>query len=533
MFDSTADAGIVTFITASSYLRGPAFSGMRRKMRQVFDELWIIDLEGDSLGARKTENVFAIRTPVAIAVGVRRGESDPEHPARVWKARLTGTDQQKLDALDAAEALADLSWRECAAEWQAPFFGSGVGAYFDWPTVTDVFPWQQSGVKAGRTWPIGLDRQILERRWHDLVVAAGPRRRTLFVDRPTGRKVTDSPPPLLPTSAEPTPVSALTADTRCPTITYYPYRSLDRQHVIADARVLDRPGPSLWRAHSERQVYITSLLTKVLGVGPAAIATAAVPDLDYFCGRGAKDVIPLYRDAKGAGPNVTGGLLQRIAEAHGAAATVERLFAYAYGVLAQPAYVARFWDELEQPPPRLPITKDAGLFARVTDLGERLLHLHTYGERFRSPDRATIPQGGARCTKAVPPTPLPEGHSYDAETRTLHVGDGEFAPVSREVYGYSISGFHVVKSWLDRRKRDRSGRKSSPLDEIRPERWEFAEELLQLLWVLEETVRLQPEGAALLDEVCASELFTADELPTPTDAERLPPGAARQASLRL
>ncbi len=263
------------------------------------------------------------------------------------------------------------------------------------------------------------------------------------------------------------------------------------------------------------------------------MAAAAIPDLHYYCGRGAKDVIPLYRDAEGAGPNVTGGLLQRIAEAHGAAATVERLFAYAYGVLAQPAYVARFWDELEQPPPRLPITKDAGLFACVTDLGERLLHLHTYGERFRSPDRATIPQGEARCTKAVPPTPLPEGHSYDTETRTLHVGDGEFAPVSPEVYGYSVSGFHVVKSWLDRRKLKRSGRKSSPLDDIRPERWEFTGELLELLWVLEETIRLQPEGAALLDEVCASELFTADELPTPTDAERQPPGAARQASLRL
>ena len=63
VLDSTEDAGIVTFITAASYLRGPGFSGMRRKMREVFDELWIIDLEGDSLGARKTENVFAIRTP--------------------------------------------------------------------------------------------------------------------------------------------------------------------------------------------------------------------------------------------------------------------------------------------------------------------------------------------------------------------------------------------------------------------------------------------------------------------------------------
>ena len=51
--------------------------------------------------------------------------------------------------------------------------------------------------------------------------------------------------------------------------------------------------------------------------------------------------------------------------------------------------------------------------------------------------------------------------------------------------------------------------------------------------MLEETVRLEPEGAALLDEVCASELFTADELPTPTEEERLPPGQVRQTTLNF
>jgi len=30
-------------------------------MRKSFDELWIIDLGGDNLGARKTPNVFAIQ----------------------------------------------------------------------------------------------------------------------------------------------------------------------------------------------------------------------------------------------------------------------------------------------------------------------------------------------------------------------------------------------------------------------------------------------------------------------------------------
>ena len=75
VFDSTQGPGIVSFITAASYLRGPGFVGMREVMRRTFDELWIIDLEGDSLGARKTENVFAIArrwpSPWACAVAIR------------------------------------------------------------------------------------------------------------------------------------------------------------------------------------------------------------------------------------------------------------------------------------------------------------------------------------------------------------------------------------------------------------------------------------------------------------------------------
>ena len=543
VFDSTRDGGIVTFITASSYLRGPAFAGMRHKMREVFDELWIIDLEGDSLGARKTENVFDIRTPVAIAVGLRDGQPQPEVPATVWKVRLTGTEQEKLNALEDAKSITDLDWRECSTEWDAPFFGSGDGAYFDWPTTTDVFPWQQSGVKVGRTWPISVDQQTLERRWRTLVSADASVRRNLFVNRPTGRKVTDNPPALLPAgNPGETSISNLPVNAELPSITGYQYRAFDRQHVIADARLLDRAGPPLWRAHSERQTYITSLLTNVLGTGPAAVATAAIPDLDHFRGSfGAKHVIPLWRDADATQPNVAGGLLARLGKAHGSEVSAERLFAYAYGVLAQPSYVEAFWDELEQPPPRLPIAKDATLFGRVADLGERLLWLHTYGERFRDPakDRGDLEPGEARCTKPVPPSPLPEGHSYDAAARVLRVGTGpdagEFAPVAPEVYGYSVSGFRVVKSWLDRRKRERSGRKSSPLDDIRPERWdrEFDSGLLQLLWVLEETLRLEPEGAALLAEVRASELFAAAELPAPSVAERQPPGAARASQRGL
>jgi hypothetical protein len=74
-------------------------------------------------------------------------------------------------------------------------------------------------------------------------------------------------------------------------------------------------------------------MTKMLGVGPAMIVTSELPDLDVFCGRGGKDVIPLYRDVAGAEPNVTGGLLDALGKEYGAPCSAEDLAAYVYAVL--------------------------------------------------------------------------------------------------------------------------------------------------------------------------------------------------------
>ena len=524
VFDSTEDAGIVTFITASSYLRGPGFVGMRRKMREVFDELWIVDLEGDNLGARKTENVFAIRTPVAIAIGVRNGPPQPGVPAKVWKTRLKGSAKEKLSALDAVHSLGELEWVECSSEWDAPFYPAGAGAYFDWPAVTDVFPWQHSGPQLKRTWPVGETQEVLAKRWQCLTQAPANQRAALFKET-RDRKVGSQYPRLLDGKPRDQSIVGIDRQSEVPLITPYAYRAFDRHWVIADTRTGDFMRAELWRAHSEAQVYLNSFLTQVLGHGPAAVATSNVPDLDHFRGSfGAKHVIPLWRDPSAHEPNITNGLLEKLSTAYGTTVSPERLFAYTYGVLAQPVYVERFWDELEQPPPHLPVTKDAELFQRVAEHGARLLCLHTYGERFaRTDDDGTVPQGAALCMVGVSTSALPNDYKYDPVTEMLTVGEGNFAPVPREVWEYSISGYRVVKSWLDRRKSKRSGRKSSALDEIRPERWEFTEDLLNLLWVIEATLNLQPEGAKLLDEICASHLFTGAELPSPSEEERKPP----------
>ncbi len=71
-----------------------------------------------------------------------------------------------------------------------------------------------------------------------------------------------------------------------------------------------------------------------------------------------------------------------------------------------------------------------------------------------------------------------------------------------------------------------NGRRSSPLDDIRPERWtaQFTTELLQLLWILEATVAGYSEQVDLLNAVLAGKLFTADELPDVPEQARRPPG---------
>ncbi len=113
VFEQSAEPGIVSFITASSYLTGPAFVGMREHMRRVLDELWIIDLEGDNLGARKTENVFNIQTPVAIAVGVRFDTPHPKKPAKVHYTKLTGSRLEKASTLEQVFSFKGLKFKSC------------------------------------------------------------------------------------------------------------------------------------------------------------------------------------------------------------------------------------------------------------------------------------------------------------------------------------------------------------------------------------------------------------------------------------
>jgi hypothetical protein len=172
---------------------------------------------------------------------------------------------------------------------------------------------------------------------------------------------------------------------------------------------------------------------------------------------------------------------------------------------------------------------DATLFDKAVDAGSRLLFLHTYGERFapKGKKTASVPIGKAKNTEPISdkPADYPEKFEYIEQSRTLRVGNGAFAPVDPATWKYEVSGLQVVRSWLGYRMKDRKGKKSSPLDDIHPERWtsDFTDELLRLLWILEHTLAMEPALSKLLDAVCAGPLLLASDLPPVPAHLRKPP----------
>ena len=528
LFEQQNCGGVVSFITASSYLSGPGFIGMREIMRRTFDDLWIIDLGGDNLGTRKTPNVFNIQTPVAIAIGVRGTDARPDMPATVRYSKIEGpTREAKLRRLEEIEDYAGLDWQDVVDDWHAPFLPARNGGFSDWPALADLFPWQHSGVQFKRSWPIGETEEVLRRRWVHLANSRPSERKTLFNesrDRKIDRKYRDNFGNYLPR------ISQIDSKSDWPKLTRYSYRLFDRHYALTDNRLGDYLRPSLALTAGESGLFFSSLIFETLGAGAAIGVSADLPDLHVFRGSfGGKGIIPLYRDAEGTDPNITCDLLETLSTLYGGSIAVEDFAAYVYALLGGQSYTRRFWNELETPGLRVPITIDGALFAEAAALGRRLIWLHTYAERFRGDDRGpTVPAGRARCTAPVSDDPAryPEDFFWIEEEETIRVGTGRFRPVAPEVWNIEVSGLMVVQSWLGYRMKKRAGKKSSPLDDIRPKRWtaRMTEEFLELLWVLEATLTMEPGLEQVLDRVVSGSCFQESELPQPTPEQRRAPG---------
>jgi predicted helicase len=163
--DPNANRGVVCFITVAGFLNGPGFERMRDDLCRKADDIWVIDCSPEGHQPDVPTRIFqGVQQPVCIVLVSRSANSTPDVPARVrFHSLPSGPRQVKFEALSAL-TLEGTEWAECPAEWRAAFLPKSMGNWATYPSLTDFFVYDGSGVKAGRTWVIAPDADSLLRR---------------------------------------------------------------------------------------------------------------------------------------------------------------------------------------------------------------------------------------------------------------------------------------------------------------------------------------------------------------------------------
>lgn len=529
-------SGIICFITVAGFLNGPGFQKMREELRRDCAAIWVIDCSPEGLQPDVNTRIFqGVQRPVCIVLAARTPNKDRTTPAKLkfMALPLGHRVHVKFAALEKL-TLRAAGWVDGPSDWRAPFLPDIKGLWGSSVPLGEIFSWSGPGVKPGRTWVISPDEATLHTRWRTLQREANHERmQRLFHPQLRQRelagrhidKIVNENLGVWATRGVSVKEDkeALVAPVR------YPFRSFDRQWLPPDHRLLDDGRPKLWGVASDHQLFLTVIESASPRSGPSLSLTALVPDLDHYNGRGGR-VYPLWRNSESTTSNVKLPVLAHLSLHFGRTITPEEMMAYIAGVMAHPAFTARFRADLVRPGLRLPITAEAELFQRASALGREVIWLHTYGERMVDED-AGRPQGPPRMAAngptipragAIPSTPedFPDELRYDSAARRLFVGKGYVDNVSQAMFDYDVSGMNVLNQWFSYRKKDRrrpiigDRRPPSPLSDIQPDHWlpEYTSDLLDLLHVLGRLVALEPAQAQVLEAILGATLIEHDQL---------------------
>ncbi|WP_433674225.1 type ISP restriction/modification enzyme [Microbacterium gorillae] len=525
VFDSVPreKPGIISFITAAGWLDGDGFQQMRARLREQATDIYVIECSPEGHQAAVSTRIFQqVQHAVCIVMAVRRPDAAPGVARVLTRSLAAGSRKQKFaELLDVR--LDDGGWTAASDHPRAPYVALDTSDWSTYPAMGDLFTYDGSGVMIGRTWPVAPDAETLTARVKHLLAAENlDVQRGLFLEHPTDRRVDKRNVGGLPGYADRQESISESDSLEAPV--RYSFRSLDRQWVIPDKRLINRPNPSLWAAAGRSQVYMTAPRVEAPHGGPAVSLAASPPDMDHYGNRGGR-VYPL-RFPNAETSNIRSKLLSALESAFGKAIDPDDVFFYAVGIVSHSGYVSRFKAQLSRPGVRVPFTVDVDLFNEVATLGRQVSFLHTYGTRGSKSDYATSSGGSPRLpadraphTLAAAPMPsaaedFPNELTYDAASEILYVGKGGIGNVTPAIRDFEIDGTRIIDRWFSSRKSDRAkppmqNRRESKLDGFKPNTWlpEYTADLIDLLNVIGLLVDLEPSQADALDRVLAGGLI--------------------------
>lgn len=488
--------GVVGMITNHSYLDNPTFRGMRQSLLRTFDEIYILDLHGNSLkrevcpDGSADKNVFDIRQGVAIAFFVKRGVNE-EIPARVRHAELWGLRRDKYDWL--------LDHDIRSTDWQriqpksgfylfVPRNEAALERYNEFVKVTDLFPVHSVGIVTSRDkFVIDFDKDALKRRIRqfrdpnmpdELVRQAFKLRNNRDWDMSEKRKEIQ-----LDEDWESKIVQCL-------------YRPFDRRWIFYHYHAIDFGREKVMR-HMITGKNIGLIIPKRVELSggwqhalasslPVEHVAVSLKTIDYFMplylypDTGKKNLFSHLDEGKPKA-NLNANILMALVQTYGAEPSPEEIFNYVYAVLFAGSYREKYAEFLKLDFPRIPFTADRALFKEFAALGKRLVSMHLLkSDELSSPRSRFEGDGDSRVTGGKG-----KDFHYSSKEERVYINRNQyFAPVPMEIWEYRIGGYQVCEKWL----KDRKERRLS-VGDIRT--------YCRIVTALERTIEIQEELDAL------------------------------------
>lgn len=463
--------GILAFVTSNSYLDSPTFRGMRESLVNGFDEIYILDLHGNSNkherapDGGKDVNVFDIKEGVAIGIFVLKQSSRKQGSKSgvVYHADIYGTREAKYKMLEKLD-LGSTKW-EKNKPITPHYYYTGVNTilekeYTQFPRITDFMPLHSLGITTSRdSFSIAFDQQQIVDRVSDFLDLGEEEARIKYQLGPDARdwKVTLAQADLNNLRSngkgefrtiQAEPILYRPFDRR---FTIYTgksrgFHSMPRQkvmqHMLKPNLALDiTRGVEINRGFEH--VFVSKRIT--------TLHTTSLKEVNYH--------IPLWRyevaqpdlldTSTNRHANFSDEFILKLTSKLGSNPSPPEIMAYIYAILYSPTYRTRYADFLKRDFPRIPITSNKKLFQTLAGLGQKLIELHTMEKTL--PRITQYPVVGsnevARVRFAQPSETEPVG-------RVFINNEQFFDNVPLAVWETHIGGYRVAEKWL----KDRKGR---------------------------------------------------------------------------
>jgi hypothetical protein len=438
-------SGVVAMITNHGYLDNPTFRGMRWRLAQTFDVIYVLDLHGNTMkketppDGSRDENVFEIQQGVAILFGVRAAKEEADQktkrkPARVLHADLWGTRHEKFAQLNADKP----RWRELPLSEPMNYFVprdlTGEADYLSGVSVADLFPIKVTGVVTmGDPFIVARSRDVLMERLTRYVAGeydAARLRREFALGK--------NYPEWVLSEREGFEIE----ESR---FIRYAYRPFDDRWTYLDRRVIWRIRDKVSR-HFLRHSNIGLIVSRqaVTDRWSHVQLTPHVADNRiHYSNKGIPLEIPLYlyHDDVPRTANLNPATVRALTRHVSASPTPETVLDYVYGALHSPFYRRTFHEFLKRDFPYVPIPADDDDWHRLAGLGRQLRDLHLMSAPEGTALATTYPATGSDVVKAPR---FDDGRVWINE-------DQYFGGVPESAWTLVVGGYVPAQRWLKER----------------------------------------------------------------------------------